>query len=330
MIVVQDCPDIEIVFANSQDRMKILSSLDESANQYDNKVIAYGKILKMDSCYVLFYQALGVKDDVREDNYHFLIAYSYDGIRWERGVPKGVTPPVKGTNKLLEDGRLNEPCWFKVNDQNYPWRMVANEVTVTPLKQKTMKMWRSKDGFHYEEIGKIIDGYHDAQPSAIVEDDKIKLYIRLWNDSFTNRRIGVAYVDNNGNLLKSPSFFLGDYLYQASASSIGYGLELLLPTFYNDRDRGGSQDIKFLSYIVNNNKVKKINTNINESLSEEEKWAVIYPGIINIDDKSYVVMNSRCTYHNESATRETSATSVYLVNVDIRINGLTKQKDVFN
>lgn len=114
-----------------------------------------------------------------------------------------------------------------------------------------------------------------------------KVYLRMReNGGNTTRQIGVMYTDLDGYILSPPTTLFGDNYYQAGASILDDRRELLLPTFFDEKNDKNWYD----AYIVEGTKITHLNTNINEVLMIPGKdgWGIICPKIITIGFEQYI------------------------------------------
>jgi hypothetical protein len=304
-------------FSSAEECIPVLSNIDEDATSLDNKRISLGQIVFINGYYYYFYHGWGTNEQtIKDGNAHLLVAHSLDGRTWTRGYPSGVTPPVSGDNyRLMPDMSLQECCWCRVPDPEYPWRMIGNIVGSTP-GNKHCHMWKSQDGFHYVDMGRVLGGHNDTQYAAVVRGNIIKLYMRKWEseDYATRkiRRVGLAYLTMDGKCITPPHAALGDYLYEGAASAIDDRRELVLSTYFNNLHDGNpkGQDMHLRAYLAEGEKFQLLDSNINECLSDDTLWAYFSPGIVSLnsvdgttfEQEQYMLLTEGNKYHDTPAS----------------------------
>lgn len=156
---------------------------------------------------------------------------------------------------------------------------------------QSIYMWKSKDGVHFEQERESLKEMHDTQVSIIVRGNVLNVYLRMReNGGNTTRQIGVMYIDLDGNILSPPTTLLGDGHYQAAASIIDERRELLLPTYFDEKNDKNWYD----AYIVEGTNITHINTNIKDALLNPEKdgLGTVSPKIITIDYDQYILCST--------------------------------------
>ena len=282
-----------------------LSTSDESATEYDDYQFSFFNVLKIsDSMYYLYYTCFG-KDD--KDNAlissakHLAMAWSTDGSKWTRGIPKGITPPIPGTN-LISMNRIEGHHVFRIPcDSEYPFRMITNYAK-TIGKRDRIRMYKSKDGANFTLMRDIIMGDYDSQLTALDKGGMLKVYVRLrtavGKSPAGNRQIGVFYVDYDGNLIAPPTLaFDGTSLYNASAMPIDDHRDLLFPTYYNEKN--DSQELK--CYILDYDTVTPVDIDTSKILPSNYSTFYVSPrGIVDIGGELYMFYMARDTAHNDT------------------------------
>ena len=238
---------------------------------------------------------------------HLGFAYSVDGTTWKHELPAGYT----GSNAPLSNYSINTynlifmygveaPAVVKVNDSEYPLRMIANyggtvdvgkyyingqtggtQHSAERLKRDRVRMFKSKDGINWTKVRDVIIGDFDGPTYAISHGNTIKCYCRIrtflpnW-DTRTRRQIGQYTIDMDGNIISPPTLCLDtvnegntNYMWQfygAGAVQLDSDRDILFPTFYRDKNQSGDYGVEWLSqaYIVSNDGIIAASTgNIN-------------------------------------------------------------------
>jgi hypothetical protein len=268
--------------------------------------------------YYLYYAAYGDNSEhksgggVLEVGINILMAYSTDGIHWTRGFPSGVTAPNPGTNIIgITDGegsnlinRVTEFHIFKVCDDEYPFRMLANH---SVSNTAYACMWKSADGINFTGYKRIIKAT-DTQLCGIPQGRLIKVYCRDYDKfddgtrkSYINgRRIGVFYIDIDGNLVSPRRVLFGSNLYQASATIDTEHSQILFPTEYGIY-ADDSQRVK--CYVVDGDIIKELpidNSILMDNLAMKSIYIV--PGLVDINGELYMYYMTSARLHNQTWT----------------------------
>ena len=244
----------------------ILSTQDEDVTVYDNAIINYGQIIEHNGVYVMLYQGFGSWDNSKDAT--IMMAYSEDGENWQRGIPEGLPVPYEGTNIIIKAGyqivgdftkeQIDNFNVCKVNDADYPYRIFA-EIRKSPSDITGEHYWlfKSANLTQWIPISQVTRKGHDTFPSLISYGDYIKAYIRMWDysqETPEQRRVGVMWMDINGNVIVPPSGLYGPGIYNTAAVRIGATRELAVPThFYAESGMSGTDE--FESYIIDGDKL---------------------------------------------------------------------------
>lgn len=283
--------------------IKIMSTEDEKAASYDNRVLGYFNIVNVsENLYYLYYIAVGKDKEIKDDSYNLYMAWSTDGFHWIRGIPNG-------EGNMVMPGVIEQSV-FKVPDNEYPFRLIGNE------GRNNLKMWKSKDGITFTDKKDIVDGWHDTQNTGVVQGDRIKVYIRLWNPTFTNRQNGVVYVDFEGNQLTEVVKLAGDYLYNSAPLQIDEKYEILLPSFLNNRE-GPNDTSHIKAYLLDGYYSKEIDCDLTSKLGDDVGWCLVAPYLITIGGENYIGFITSSATHDTYLTTPSMVTSYNLIKVKI-------------
>lgn len=277
-----------------------ISTADSSANQYDNYQFSFFNVLKIsDSMYYLYYTCFGEddKENASKSSYkHLALAYSTDGNKWTRGIPKGITAPISGTNLLFKQS-VFEHHVFKVLDPSYPYRLICNYGVG---KRDRIRLYKSADAVNFQLVRDVIMGDYDSQMTAIDKGGLIKVYLRLRTASGSstrgNRQIGFFYMDYDGELIAPPTLaFDAESLYNASAMPLDSTRDILFPTHYD-----ADADTQNLTcYIVADNGVTKVAIDTSKIISSNYQTFYVSPrGIVDIGGSQYIFYMARTTQHD--------------------------------
>ncbi len=269
------------------------------------------------------------------------VAYSTDGFHWTKGFPANITPPDGVTHNELFPYTYEEyikdevfysgygksyhgPAVVKVNDNEYPYRMIVNEGT--SASNYSIIMLKSRDGFNFVDKIDVSSLSHDAQFSAIAYGDRIKVYLRMWmygNSVKDQRQIGVLFIDLEGNIISPATTLFGPGLYTSAATRIDDRRELLFPTL---TDLTPSVDkCWYSSYFVNGDNVQEgpeldtvlkfgrtledddardwiyeglyNDSEVDKESIEEHLWGAVNPGFVLVDGDIYLTYIQRNNSH---------------------------------
>ena len=302
-------PEIEDYFYSISfegEPIKIMSTEDADATEIDNQVMGYFNIVKVkEDLFYLYYIAVGKGEEIKNETYDLCMAYSTDGFHWTRGIPG-----IEGGNNIVMP-QVIEQSVFMVPDEDYPFRLIGNE------GEGNLKMWKSKDGISFTDKKDILtDRWHDTQNAGVVQGDRIKVYTRLWNPTATNRQNGVVYIDFDGNQLTKIVKLAGDYLYNAAPLQIDECYEILLPTFFNNKE-GKDDSMHLKAFLVDDYFVKEIDCGLNSKLGQNVGWCLVSPYLINIGGENYISFYTSSVTHDNYQNEE--KVNVYYL-MKVRIN----------
>lgn len=248
-----------------------------------------------DSMYYMYYEGFGSSGGTGYGNIALCFAYSTDGQNFTKGFPAGVTAPISGTNRLLAKGAVHGQCVVKVQDADYPFRMVGIDAVNA---NRIAKLWKSADGVNWTLIRQITEGYNDSFVSCIVRGNLLKIFLR--NRQNQIRTIGVITTDLDGNRLDSTyttEIDLNDannQPYQASASAIDVRRELLLPTLYNPSTSAETVGC----FILDGGYLQQKEINVSSVIPSDVKSIYFASGLVNIGVKTYAFYSTRNSDHD--------------------------------
>lgn len=298
--------------------IEIMSNLDESSSDYDCRLINYFNIVQVkDDLFYLYYAAFGKNSGEADIDQGLFFAYSNDAIHWTRELPNG------GSNLLLENGIQEQSVFILDLDKEYPFRLIANIKENGKFK---LCMWKSKNGYDFDFSDKVVlleDRLHDTQNVIIPRNNQLYLYTRLWNETATNRRNGLAKFDLDGNQISPIDTLTGDYVYNSATSYVNKQIDLLLPTWMNNRDgKKISDDAYFVGFLNYHDSIGcvEIDQNLNKWLKKDEKWRIVAPGIINIKGKKYIAYYAWNWSHDEPQPAN-GVSRFYLIRINLYVDG---------
>ena len=126
-----------------------------------------------DGTYRMYFAAnenSGIAEDEWQQNLY--LAESADGFHYE----------MKG--KIMES--LIEQSVCLVKDKEWPYRLIGNQLIDG---KHCLCLWKSKDGIEFTERKVLYDFKHDTQNILVQHGDRLKLYSRLTQEHYQNRRV---------------------------------------------------------------------------------------------------------------------------------------------
>ena len=241
-----------------------------------------------DGTYRMYFIA-NPKDGIAENEHlqNLYYAESQDGFHYE----------LKG--KLMDE--LVEQTVSLVKDKEYPYRMVGNQWIGEKSWERGMFLWKSKDGITFTDRKMLYDFLHDTQNVMIPRGNRWKLYSRVTQEHFKNRRMTVAEFDKDGEQISDTEILAGDFLYNTAACKVDERYDLLFPTYYNTH--GGTTDACFFRcYLADGPFVRELPCALNRWVEADEKWMLAAPGFVYINGERYLAYNTRTRSHETSQT----------------------------
>ena len=227
----------------------------------------------------------GIAESERLQNLYF--AESRDGFHYE----------MKG--KLMDE--LVEQTVFMVKDKAYPFRMVGSQWIGEKSYERGVFLWKSKDGLTFSDRKMIYDKMHDTQNVMIPRGNRWKLYSRITQERYKNRRMTVAEFNKYGKQVSDTEILAGDFLYNNAACKVDRRFDLLFPTYYNTH--GGTTDTCwFRCYLADGAFVRELPCELNRWVSPDEHWVLASPGFVWSDGERYLAYNARTLSHENSRT----------------------------
>ena len=161
-------------------------------------LINYFNIIRLpDGTYRMYFsgnEGSGIAEDEWAQNLY--LAESADGFHYE----------LKG--KLME--ALIEQSVCRVNDKTWPYRLVGSQMEGG---HHSLFLWKSKDGITFTDRKMLHRDKHDTQNVLIPCGQRMKLYSRVTQEGYKNRRITLAEFSLDGEQLSDTEVLAGDFLY---------------------------------------------------------------------------------------------------------------------
>ncbi len=241
----------------------------------------------------------GIAENEKFQNLYY--AESKDGFHYE----------MKG--KLMDE--LVEQTIFTVKDKAYPFRMVGCQWIGEKMSERGLFLWKSKDGLEFTDRKMLYDNLHDTQNVMIPRGKRLKLYSRLTQERYRNRRMTVAEFDMQGEQIGKTEILAGDFLYNSAACKVDKRYDLLFPTYYNTH--GGTTDTCcFRCYVTDGPFIRQLPCELNRWVEPDEHWVLASPGFVFIDGERYLAYNTRTRSHETSATGMVSKFKLIKVEIE--------------
>ncbi len=225
-------------------------------------------------------------------------------------APVGVSfpePPVEiVANQDFGMQLINMFNIIRIPDGTYrmyfiPYRMVGSQWIGEKMWERGLFLWKSKDGLEFTDRKMLYDKLHDTQNVMIPRGKRLKLYSRLTQERYRNRRMTVAEFDMQGNQITDTEILAGDFLYNTAACKVDERYDLLFPTYYNTH--GGTTDTcTFRCYVTDGPFIRQLPCELNRWVEPDEHWVLAAPGFVFIDGERYLAYNTRTRSHETSAT----------------------------
>ena len=147
----------------------------------------------------------------------------------------------------------------------------------------------------------LYDKIHDTQNVMVTRGNRWKLYSRITQEHYKNRRMTVTEFNKRGEQLSDTEILAGDFLYNSAACKVDRRYDLLFPTYYNTY--GGTSDACFFRcYLADGPFVRQIPCELNRWVEADEHWVLACPGFVFINGERYLAYNSRTRSHETSET----------------------------
>lgn len=253
------------------------------------ELINYYNIIQLpDGTYRMYFSGNpidGIAENERAQNLY--LAESTDGFHYELKC------------KVMDE--VIEQSVFMVKDKEYPYRMVGCQWIGEKSWERGVFIWKSKDGIEFTDPKMIYDKIHDTQNVMVTRGNRWKLYSRITQEHYKNRRMTVAEFNKRGEQLSDTEILAGDFLYNNAACKVDKRYDLLFPTYYNTH--GGTTDACFFRcYLVDGPFVREIPCELNRWVEADEHWVLASPGFVLINGERYLAYNSRTRSHETSET----------------------------
>ena len=250
------------------------------------ELINYFNIIQIpDGTYRMYFsgnEMNGIAENEWQQNLY--LAESSDGFHYELKC------------KVMDS--IIEQSVCRVDDKAWPYRLVGSQMEDG---KQCLFLWKSKDGIEFTGRKLLYDFKHDTQNVLVPRGNKMKLYSRLTQEHYKNRRMTLAEFTIDGDPVSDPEVLAGDFLYNNAASKVDKRYDLLFPTYYNTH--GGTTDACFFRcYLADGPFMHELPCELNRWIDEDEGWFLASPGFIFINGERYLAFNTRTETHEFSHT----------------------------
>lgn len=258
-------------------------------SDFGMELINYYNIIQLpDGTYRMYFSGNpidGIAENERAQNLY--LAESTDGFHYELKC------------KVMDE--VIEQSVFMVKDKEYPYRMVGCQWIGEKSWERGVFLWKSKDGIEFTDRKMLYDKIHDTQNVMVTRGNRWKLYSRITQEHYKNRRMTVAEFNKRGEQLSDTEILAGDFLYNNAACKVDKRYDLLFPTYYNTH--GGTTDACFFRcYLTDGPFIREFPCELNRWVEADEHWVLASPGFVFINGERYLAYNSRTRSHETSET----------------------------
>lgn len=243
-------------------------------------------------------------DSYGDDNYwigqNLYYAESQDGFQYE---PKG---------KVM-DGVVEQSV-FLTGEEEKPFGLVGRALYNGKL---AVFLWYSKDGIAFDDRVLLLTRWHDTQNVMVPRDGRLKLYTRIWQDDWTNRKNAVMEFSPAGEPLTGMAPLAGDYVYNSAACRLDDRYDVLFPTGFNNKGAGATDTCFLKCFVVDGLFSRELPCELNRWIGPDEKWVLVAPGFISIGGERYLAYNTRSTSHDAPVDKNT-VSKYKLIKVEVQ------------
>lgn len=260
---------------------------------WEEQMMAYYKVLKVGRRkWQMWYSAW---DNNRKSDYsnYLTYAHSKDGKNWIKSIPGKKNNILRGTGHPNIDGIVEQDV---IIDESSPlkYKMIYTACDLNDNGKEKTFLEESADGINWTNKRILWNRKHDSQFSVIERDGLYYIYLRYWeiHNGIRYRTIGLAITDKNWNTISEPKTILKadfgsifPHLYNPAASKISDDLDLLFPTYFNEK----SDSIKVCLAYTYKGKSSLTDIDITEDLFKgvDANWVIAMPGLVKEGKDSY-------------------------------------------
>lgn len=260
---------------------------------WEEQMMGYFKVLKTgNKKWRMWYSSW---DNRRKDDYsdYLVYAYSNDGRNWIKKIPGRETNILRGTGHPQRDGIVEQDVFLDPATA-YPYKMIYTaKDSLDGWREKTF-VEESQNGIDWINKKILWNEKHDSQFSVVVRNGLYHIYLRHWevHNGVRYRTIGLAIADTSWNTIQKPHNILMNnfdgpfpHLYNPAVSKISNDLDILFPTFFNEKDNA----VKFGLAYVYRNQPMLTDLNLTDAFlsGEPANWGIVAPGLISAGKNVY-------------------------------------------
>ena len=291
---------------------------------WEEQMMGYFKVLKTGrKKWQMWYSAW---DNNRRSDYSGYLAYarSKDGKNWIKSVPGKQNNILSGTGHPQKDGIVEQDV---IIDESSPlkYKMIYTACDLSDNGKEKTFLEESADGINWTNRRILWNRKHDSQFSVIERNGLYHIYLRYWEiyKDVRYRTIGLAITDQNWNTLSEPANvfqadFGSDYphLYNPAASKISDDLDVLFPTYFNDKN----DRIKIGVAYTYQGKSVLTDMNISEDLLAgiDADWAIVAPGLVKEGKNTYWLYYYSSNMLHSKASEKSKKFTYYRVKLKIK------------
>lgn len=258
----------------------------EQTLPYENQMMGYFKVLNVSKDFwQMWYSSW---NDQRKDDYsgHLVYASSKDGKNWVKEIPGKANNILRGTGHPQRDGIVEQDVFID-EAKPFKYQMIYTARDLNEGGREKTYIEESKDGYNWVNKRLLWNEKHDSQFSVIKRKDQYYIYNRYWEvkDGVRYRTIGLTVTDRSWktvipqrNVLVSDFESEFPHLYNPGASKISNNLDVLFPTFFNEKTNA----VKFGVAYNYNDKFVLTELDLTKEIldGENSNWGIIAPGLV--------------------------------------------------
>lgn len=284
-----------------------------SHKDHDVRIINYFNIIQVsDSLYYLYYASIPKDEIIDAYNYNLYLAISKDGIHYEDYYHPS------GGGRIIKDEMKEQSVIYTPNEE-YKFKLLCN---IFEDGIDKLVVFFSNDGIHFDLGRKILLATipHDTQNVIVTRNGGYDLYTRLWLPNIehrSNRKIAKCHYDKDFAQTSELVMLEKDYMYTNAATKIDSEYDLLIPTYFNNLESGGSQECHLETYLCNRLGMYFVDNNFNKWINYNQvKWIMAAPGIIKINNHFYMAYMTNDEEHDYGYYN--GNTKYYLIEIEFK------------
>ena len=260
---------------------------------WEEQMMGYFKVLKTGRKNWQMWYSTWDNNRVSDYSNFLTYAHSKDGKNWIKSIPGSPNNILRGSGHPRLDGIVEQDV---IIDKSSPLKYKMIYTACDPLDNNREKTFleESADGINWTNKRILWNRKFDSQFSVIERNEQFHIYLRSWGvyNGKRYRTIGLAITDKDWNIISEPvQIFKADFeseyphLYNPAASKISDHLDILFPTYYDDKN----DKIKIcIAYMFQGYGVLTDIDITKELLAgEHDNWAIAMPGLVKEGRNTY-------------------------------------------